>query len=229
MALVSSSDFDNLPLEPTLRWLKLRDLVEERLEQVTDDRNGVSDDYLIEYCTILINAARALDIKKFSDFSTYDIRENYPRLRAEIVGLATELGVRFATSNAPMSVELKRPTKKKIFAEIERLRSTVNCSDLSEKQKHQLFEKLDELHRIIISPRADYGRLMVVITCLAMGLSEGTSFLASAPDAIATISALIGHAKEEELEEQRQLQAEKELLQIPDLRAGADEDDNIPF
>lgn len=229
MALVSSADFDSLPLEPVARWLKLRDLLETRLQNVTDERNGVSDEALDEYCTVLVSAAEELALGKFQVFSVGNIREDYARLRNEITSLATKLSIRGATANAACSVALPRSSRAKIFLQIERLRSIIERSELEPKHKEKLLAKLEELESIIQSPRTDFAKLMVIIAAIATGISTVTSFLADAPQALATISAVIGEAKDNEEDEQRLLQASQEPLKLADLRDGVANDDEIPF
>ena len=225
MALVSSADFDSLPLEPVARWLKLRDLLETRLQNVTDERNGVSDEALDEYCTVLVSAAEELALGKFQVFSVTNVREDYARIRSEIIALATKLSIRGATANAACSVALPRSSRAKIIDQIDHLRSIIERSELATKQKEKLFAKLDELDSIIRSPRTDFAKLMMILAAIA----AVTSFLADAPQALATISAVIGEAKEDEEDGQRLLQASQEPLKLADLRDGVANDDEIPF
>lgn len=229
MALVSSSDFEKLPVEPIARWLKLRDFLEGRLAQVTDEREGVSDHDLIEYCTVLVSAAEELKLGSFESFSVGNIRDHYAGLRSEIIALATKLSIRSSTVNVALSVSLNRASKTKIFSQIERLRALISSSDLSDRQRKKLFKKLDELHSLVVAPRVEYATLMAVLVIVAAGLTSATAFLADAPDAIATITAVIGEAKEAEEEEELLLQAEKEPLKLPDLRSDEDTSDDIPF
>jgi len=229
MPLVYSSDFDNLPTEPTLRWLKLRDLVERRLVEVTDTMNGVSDQDLVEYCSVLASAAEELKLGKFNEFSVGDIRQNYENLRADVIALATRLSIRSSSASAVFSVALPRTSKAKIFVQIERLRALISGSDLSEDRRKRLFSKLDELHQLVVMPRTDFGKAFAVIAYVAMTVGGSAAFLADAPDAIATISAIIGEAKVAEEEEQRFIEEEKPLIGIPDMRDNSADSDEIPF
>ncbi|RGP35360.1 hypothetical protein [Pseudotabrizicola alkalilacus] len=230
MALVASTDFDTLPLEPTKRWLSLYDFVEKRLNETTDPREGISDSDMIEYCTILVSAAEALDLgEKFESFSIANVRDDFPLVRAQFISLATKLSMKNSTANAAYSVSIPRASKVKLFAQIERLRELVKSADFSPAQKKKLYAKLDELHGIVVAPRTDYAKLMAVVAYIAAGLGGTTAFLADAPEALATITAFVGEAKEQEEEEQRLLQADKEPLKIQDLRNSDDLGNEIPF
>lgn len=229
MALVSSTDFESLPVEPVARWLKLRDLLEMRLASATDPMRGVSDDDLVEYCDVLVSAAEELKLGTFTTYSIGDIRQYYAGLRSEIIRLATKLSIKSSTSNAAYSVALPRQSKVKIFSQIERLRALIIASDLAENQKNALLNKLDELHSLVREPRTDYARMMQIISFLALGLGGTTAFLADAPDALSTIAAVIAEAKENEEEELLLLKEQEEPLQLRDLRTSSEIDDQIPF
>ena len=229
MALVSSSDFETLPMDPIKRWLELRDLVEKRLGELIDTQQGASEGDLVEYCTILISAAEELELGKFDNFSVGGIRQYYPTIRAQIIAMATKLNMRSSTANAAFSVALPKASKTKILAQIELLSHLVEKADLPEKQRDKLLSRLNELRELVIAARTDYARLMAVIACIAAGLGGTTAFLADAPAAIATINAVVGDAKEAEEEEHRQLQALREPLKLQDLRSSSETDEKISF
>jgi hypothetical protein len=229
MALVSATDFKSLPLEPISRWLDLRDLLEKRLDFATDTMQGVSDEHLLEYCDVLVSAAEELKLGAFSSYSTGNIRDHYVGIRSEIVKLATKLSLRASDSNAAFSVALRRDSRAKILAQVKKLRTLVSESDLAESKKKALFDKLDELNSLTTSPRTDFAKLMQVLAYLALGLGGTTAFLADAPDALATISAVVAEAKEDEEEELLFLKAREVPLQLEDLRALPEIDDQIPF
>lgn len=232
MALVLSSDFDGLPLEPIPRWLKLRDLLENRLASVDDERNGISDEHLNEYCTVLVSAAEESGLGSFDNFQAEDIRSHFPRIRSQVISLATKLSMRTATAHAANSVALPRTSKLKIFGQIERLRNMVAESGLSDKQKKKLNAQLDDLTETITSPRTDFGKLMTVLAAVSFAVAGTADFLANAPDAWATlgiISAEIGDQKQHEELEQLRLKSDAAPLRLEDLRAAPYSDDEIPF
>jgi hypothetical protein len=228
MALVTSADYETLPLDPTRRWLSLHDLLNKRLNDITDPREGISDFDLIEYCTVLVSAAEELDLGKFEGFSVADVRRVYPTVRAQIIALATKLNMRGSTANAAYSVALPRASKSKLFTQIESLRSLVDKADLSDVQKKKVLAKLDELHTLVLAPRSEFGKVMAIVAYVATTLGGTTAFLADLPDAVTTISSIFGEAKEAEEEEHRFIQVQKAPLQIQDLRKDSG-DDEIPF
>ncbi len=229
MGLVSSSDYDELPLEPTQRWLKLRDLVESRLASATDHQNGPAEEDLIEYCTILVSAAKSLGLADMDDVSVGEINQNFKYVRAQIIGLATKLSVGMIPARAAYSVSLSAPNKVKIIREIERLRGVVENSDLYEKQKRKLQAKLDELNAIVVSNRVDYAKLMAIIAYFSAGVVNSTAFLSDAPNAIATITSIVGMAKEEEEDDNLLIERSRAQLQIEDKRSLSKNSDESPI
>ena len=231
MPLVYSTDYENLPTEPTLRWLKLRDLVERRLENVTDTMNGVSDYDLIEYCTVLVNAAETLNLGSFDQRASTNVREDYDRIRAQIIALATKLSINSASVNTSNSVALSTHSKRKIRHQIERLRSLIEASDFDARRKEKLKNKLDDLYQLTIAERIEFGNFFSLLAAVSVAVAGVTSFLADAPDAIATITSIIGEEKEIEIEELRLIEAQGKPKAIPDLRnlPVDNVDDEIPF
>jgi hypothetical protein len=231
MSLIYSSDYENLPTDPRLRWLKLHDLVERKIEEVTDHSGDVSNQYLVEYCTVLTTAANEAGFANFDEVSASNIRRDYETIRSNIIALATKLNMSISSANAAYSVALSRSSKTKIFAQIEKLRSLILGSDLQDSEKERLTKKLDELHILVVSPRVDYAKVMSVLSICAAAIIGTTSVLADGPAAIATITAIIGVEKEaeEEEEEQKLIEVERVPLKIADLRGNGPDNTEIPF
>ncbi|MEF3046866.1 hypothetical protein [Pseudotabrizicola sp. L79] len=229
MALIQTSDYDGLPLEPIRRWLRLKDLLDTRLRTSGGYDDAYADDDLIEYCTVLVNAAVALELGKFTEFHVSNIREDFSYIRSEIIALATKLSIKGATAFAENSVSLPKLKKKKIFSQIERLRQVIASSELSEKQKVKLCAKLDELHSLVNRDRTDFGQVMAIFAYLAATVGGTAAFLADAPAAITTIAAVIGEAKQEEEAEQLAIEAEIAPKQLEDRRGQSEPQNDIPF
>lgn len=240
MSLVSANDFTGLPLEPEARWLQLRDLVEKRLDERFDMNNGGNDTYdSLEYVQILTVAAEELEIGELGQISPSNIREDFDPFRAGVAALATRLSLRLSGAVLTHSVELARPTRKKILAEIENLRATINNSDLPEAQKDKAAKAIDKLQILVIAPRTDIeraGYFLSIIGALAVG---ATGLLADLPAATGTISALLGADKLEEEKDNALIEGVRKRLEIEDHRESSNENarermdheagDEIPF
>lgn len=226
--LVSDEQFTSFPTEPTEKWLALEATCRRSLnELVTQSRDASADNLLrLQYMNMVASAAEELGILGL-DVPT--VEGNFEHFLMAVTRVSTRLRLKSSGRNHAFSVAMPRTTKAKLFTQIERLRKLVVDSEVTESQKKKLGEKLDELEAIIVAPRTDYAKLMAVVASIAFGLGGTTAFLADAPDAIATITAMVGEAKELEENEHRLLQAEKEPLQLQDLRNSTSIDDEIPF
>lgn len=232
MPLIAANDFDGLPDEPIARWLQLRDLVEKRLDsfgEYSEGRNSTHD--LLEYTQVLSAAADELGVGSFPEISPGNISEEFSMFRARVAGLATRLSLRSGIVSASNSVTLARPTRKRILIEIETLRSLIRNSDISDAQKNKATGKIDQLQILIVASRTDIARIGLLLVGIGAFAAGTTSFLADIPNAIGTISALIGADKLEEEDDQRLIESARSELQIEDLRAtsGDPNDDEIPF
>lgn len=134
---------------------------------------------------------------------------------SDVVYVTTKLRLRTAGARDPHSVQLTTRTKGRIELQVRRLRAVIEASDLPEDRKRSLLERLDELSAEMNKPRIKYGVVMAVIAALSVGVMQGTSFLADAPDAIATITALVGADKEAEDAEQARIGAAPEVRSLP--------------
>lgn len=226
--LVSDQQFAAFPAEPTEKWLALENACRRSLnELITQSSDASADDLLrLQYMNMVSSAAEELGV---AGVDVPAAEGNFDHFLMAVTRVSTRLRLKISGTNHALSVAIPRASKAKLFTQIERIRQMVVDSDLSEAQKKKVFAKLDELHGIVVAPRADYARLMAVVAFLALTLEGTTSFLANAPEALTTIMAVIGDAKEQEVEEHRLLHAEKEPLQLQDLRGSDDVGDEVPF
>ncbi|SHL80993.1 hypothetical protein SAMN05444414_1453 [Roseovarius marisflavi] len=228
MSLVAASDFEDLPDEPIARWLQLRDLLEKRLDSLVDFNNDTRATYdFLEYMKILSAAADELEIGALEEISPGNIHDEFDLFRASVSALATRLSLRSGRDNPAQSVALARPTRKKILVEIENLRSKIHLSELSEVQKVKAEKKIDQLQILVVAPRTDISRVGFLLAGIGAFAVGTTSVLADFPQAIGTISVLIGADKLEEENDQILIENAGKKLQIQDLREEPNEE--IPF
>ncbi|MCC6006373.1 MAG: hypothetical protein JJU40_01700 [Rhodobacteraceae bacterium] len=232
MPLVAAKDFESLPSDPMARWLQLRDLMEKRLDSFDDMNEGGNDTVnLLEYVHVLTAAADELGVGALETISPANVREEFDVFRASVAGLATRLSLRSNEDGSLYSVSLGRPTRKKILIEIETLRALIKASELSESQKSRALGQVDQLQVLIIAPKTDIARVGVLLAGIGAFAVGTTAFLADAPKALGTISALVGAEKIEEETEQALIEGFKNRLQIEDLREPRVDqaNDEIPF
>lgn len=202
-------------MEPEAKWLALESICRRNLnELIGTDSYASSDSSLrLQYMTIVDAAANALEIKGL-DVPTESVSD-FDRFLMSAIATSTRLQLKLSSSNHSLSVALKRSTKFKIHEQIERLRVVIAGADLPDKLRKSLQSKLDELQSLVVSHRVDYGKIMAILAFIGAGLYSTTGFLADAPGALGTITALIGTDKVEEDEEQRLIESERSPLQLP--------------
>ncbi|WP_202350328.1 hypothetical protein [Mesorhizobium sp. 113-1-2] len=109
--------------------------------------------------------------------------------------IATGLRLRGAGKADPLTVRLANRTRGKIEQQIAKLRDIIINSDLPERQRKGLLDKLNELSVELSQPRIRLGNVMAVLAIVGATLAGTTSFLADGPTAIATITSLLGTDK----------------------------------
>lgn len=239
--LVTEEEFDNLPEQPERRFLALEQICRARLyQQISSETSEYFDQTVrLQYMRMISAAAEELNIPDIH------INEHYQRLvdgfddfLSDVVYVTTKLRLRTAGARDPHSVQLTPRTKGRIELQVRRLRAVIESSDLPDEKKRSLLERLDELSAEMNKPRVKYGVVMAIIAALSIGVTQGTSFLADAPDALTTITSLIGADKEAENAERTRLEGAKsevKSLPAPTVRSDRERefdpvgDEDIPF
>lgn len=245
--LISAEDYEILPEEPELKFVEIDRICRRNLtEMLRDDTSDHFDDMVhLQYMTTLATAAVELNIPnvRFPQDDDSPVR-HVPSFMLAVSGEVTRIRLRAHSEASPYSVRLGVRTKAQIQLKIGQLRSTIEEAELPENKRKALLGKLDELLIELDQTRLSFARTMKILAAISVGVCAGTSFLADAPQAITTITRLIGADKEIEEAEARRigLEYERKLLPSP-LTAGSPRqaveagagtirdslDDEIPF
>ncbi len=233
--LITDEDIENLPEEPHERFVALDTICRRSLSRLISNESQVSFDNFarIQYMSYIAAAAEELGVQGIF----------YPKLMNPIEGFeefvrevgAASMRIRLKSKSSKLySVELSNITKARIEQEIGKLREIINNSDLSETKKEALLIKLGELSSHLYEKRRiSLAKTMTILMFVSSGLMMTTSFLADAPQAMTTITSLIGADKEAEDAENRRLSGKVELKALPAPTPSAIADnssvDDIPF
>jgi len=245
--LISAEDYDNLPEEPDLKFVEIDRICRRNLtEMISEHTDGHFDDMVrLQYMTTLAASAAELNIPGIE----YPHGEEHPAMHISsfmlaVSGAVTRIRLRASGGAIPYSVRLGVRTKAQIQIKIQQLRTMIEEAEMLESKREALIEKLDELMAELDQTRLSFARTMKILAAVSIGVCAGTSFLADAPDALATITRLIGADKEIEEAEARRIgiEHERKLLPSPStaeapqstIAVGAgtiqeDLDDEIPF
>ncbi len=243
--LISNEDWNNLPEDPDLKFVEIDRICRRNLTgMINEQTDGYLDEMVpLQYITTLANAAIELGIPDVE----YPHDEDQPTRKISsfmlaVSGAVTRIRLRTSGRAAPYSVRLGIGTKARIQLKIQQLRATIEEAHMPESKREALLGKLDELAVELDQTRLSFARTMKILAAISVGVCAGTSFLADAPQAITTITRLIGADKEIEEAEAKRLGREPEpkLLTSPQTtdqtqRAAdasstyEDLDDEIPF
>ncbi len=216
--LISESDYSNLPEEPDMKFAALELICRKNMNRlIASSANTDFDDLVrLEYMTTVSSAASAVGIEDLSySYDGYPERA-FQGFLMSAIGCVTRIRMQQGGANRAFSVELSRRTKGRIEIEIRKLRDIIAGSSLPEDRRAALIQKLAELSGELEQPRMSFGKVFAVLAYVSLGVANGTSFLADAPQALATISSLIGKDKSaEEAEAARLGRTPQKLLPAP--------------
>ncbi|MBW8318681.1 MAG: hypothetical protein K0M49_01575 [Arenimonas sp.] len=217
ITLMTDEDYDHLPEDPTMRFVALEGLCRRNVTQILHDADG---DYVArlakqEYMRTVASAASTLEI----DGPQYptnlgDPIEGFEVFLGEATATATRLRLQNTTHRAG-SVRLSERSRGRIELQLRRLEDLINSSDMPDERRVRLRRRLEEFRSELDSPRLNLGRAMTILAALGLGVTTGTSFLADAPEAIATVVSIIGADKEAEDREQVRLGAPPKMKALP--------------
>lgn len=232
--LISGEDFASLPIETTEKFLALEAICRRNLNELVDDQSTQASDRSLrmQYMSTVSSAAEELQISGIRYPVAADPNDKFDDFILDVIGVATKLRLKKSAGLDHQSVRLSVKTMDLIEEQVQRLRKIIVKSDLSEEAKQRLLEKLRELSSELIRPRVSFGRVMAVLAVVGAAVCGTTGFLAAAPEAIATITALIGVDKEAEEKELKRLGSdEQRRLPAPpkQISDNSRDEDEIPF
>lgn len=234
--LITEDQYEALPAEPMKRFLALEDICRTKmLQAITHETSSDYDEIIrLQYMMTVASAAETLGINGIS----YPKEHTSPSSQlnsffAQVTKLTTRLRLLSSGHGDAYSVQLANRTRGKITIQVNKLRDIIEKSDLPDERKNALFRKLDEFITELEQPRFSFSKAMAILAYIGLGVATTTSFLADAPDAIATITKLIGEDKAAETAEVTRLGDQPKLKALPRPETDGEKqfnaDDDIPF
>ncbi len=235
--LISDDDYEGLPPEPEKRFTALESICRKNMLAAISRETSQSFDALIrtQYMTIVTASAEELGVGGIRYINEYEtIEQDLNEFFRLVTGVTAKIKLRNSSSRDVLSVRLATKTKGLIENELTKLRSSVEESNLSDEKKSRLLEKIGEFRTELHKERLRFGVSMAVLASIGAIVGGTTAFLAEAPEAIATITHLIGVDKQKEDEEIIRLEGPtkpKLLAPPPSATKGSWDtlDDDIPF
>ncbi|MER9624055.1 hypothetical protein NKI98_21940 [Mesorhizobium sp. M0222] len=250
MSLVSPEDYATLPIELGERFVAFEEIC-RRSMHASIGPDTTPEEYQmvrLEYMAEVSAAAQVCRVEDLKFPWGFDNPiEGFQTFILTATAIATGLRLQGAGQAAPLTVRLANRTRGKIEQQIAKLRDIIINSDLPERQRKGLLDKLNDLSVELSQPRIRLGNVMAVLAIVSATLVGTTSFLADGPTAIATITSLLGTDKiAEDAETERlgpppapkALPPKPRALPAPDFghrqdfgqrQKGRELDDEIPF
>lgn len=207
--IISESEYESLPEDAEDKFVALEAICRRNMNQMmSEDSSGNFDSSIrLQYMATVSAAAQELGVGEF-EFPAYNSDFNYPQfadfsLKAN--GLVTRLRLRKAARNNAVSVRLASKTRGRIEQQVHILRTIVNEAEMPAEQRASVLRKLDELSLELSQTRVSFAKIMTILAFVSVGITQTTGFLADAPQAIVTITSLLGADKEAEDAETRRL------------------------
>ncbi|WP_404925705.1 hypothetical protein [Mesorhizobium sp. ORM16] len=246
MELVSPEDYASLPSDLAGRFVAFEEICRRNLNEFITRETPAHFDQMIrmEYMTLVCAAAEECGVEGF-DFPWHldQPHEAFQTFLLKAAGVAARFRLRGVGKLDTYSVRLASKTRGRIEQQIAKLRDIIINSELAEWQRKGLLDKLNDLSVELSQPRVQYSKFMAVLAVVCATLGGTTTFLAEAPNAVVTITRLLGEDKIAEDAEADRLgppPAPKSLppkprsLPAPDFvlapeRKHRELDDEIPF
>lgn len=219
--------------EPEERFLYLAQIARENLQAAVDGgaiNSYANLDWKAQYVHELSEIGDVLGIKDIPKFSASsninsDVVASFDVSLARIL---TRIRINRVQPAKHESVMLSMVTKATIKSELERLRSLVNDSNLSDALKASLHKKIDSVDKELVKQRSALHPLWILSGALmAMnGASEVTGTLADIRPAVELVTSISNsfHAdKKSEIAEEHRLGGEALRLTHADVKALTDQ------
>jgi len=196
--LVSPGDYASLPIELGERFATFEEICRRNLNSsITRDTDQHFDQLIrLQYMTLVSAAAEECEVVGLEfPWHLEDPYTEFQSFLLKAAGAAARFRLRGGGKPDAYSVRLANKTRGRIEQQIAKLRDIVTNSDLPEVQRKRLMDKLNELSVELSQPRVAFGKVLAVLGFVAATLVGAATFLAEGPDAVATITSLLGADK----------------------------------
>ncbi|MND51609.1 hypothetical protein [Agrobacterium tumefaciens] len=235
--LITDDDYETLPSEPEKRFTTIERICRKNMLAIISNETSQPFDSLVrtQYMTIVTASAEELGIPGIRYINEYQtVEQDLNEFFRLVTGVTAKIRLRNSSSRDALSVRLASKTKGLIENELTKLRASVEESNLSDDKKERLLGKIGEFRTELHKERLRFGVSLSVLASIGAMVGGTTAFLAEAPQAIATITHLIGVDKQKEDEEILRLEGPTKprlLAPPPSATKGSWDalDDDIPF
>lgn len=198
--LFSNEDFDLLPEDPQGKFVVFESVSRKNLvKEINTNPPEKAHNFKTQYISTVAAAADELGVQGLYNITSAPNPDvGFDRFINSVNSIITKLRLRGVTLKSSTSVSVPSGIHDKIRNQVAVLKEIIEKSDFPQERKNSLYEKLDQLIIETSQQRTNFGKVMSIIAFVSMAVHGTTGFLADAPEAIATITSLIGTSKEVE-------------------------------
>ena len=212
---LSERDYDDLPDDPEQRFVLLEGRCRQQLNALIGSQSSSKSDLYLrrQYASLVSGYAEGLGIEDVAWQSMPDTDDEAQSFLFNATRVTARIKAR--TINSTHTVRLAQRTRGKIEQQIEVLKRIIQNEVQDASRRQDLLTHLENLRKELGASRVSLAKVMLVLAKVALGAATGTTFLAEAPHAIATISSLLGRDKAAEDAEAKRLGAPPQQKALP--------------
>lgn len=192
--LISSSDYDNLPESPYLKFVAIENICRRNMNSLIGENTPGDFDEMIrlQYMHIVAATASELGIENVTYEESGDgTYRDLQLFTARVAAVSARLMLR-SPSLDPYSVKLARRTKGLIESKLAALREIIEQAEhLTPAKRRELLKRLEDFRTELHKDRLSFSKAFALVAYITAGLGGGASFLADAPGALGTVQQIV--------------------------------------
>ena len=219
--MITDEEMMNLPEDPAFAFVECEKILRRQLKDSLEKVEGFGvQELYIEYINHVRAAARALELPYFNSISfphDYErLFEFFQKFTQEVDFITGETRMRRARRTKEYSVALDSAARKKIHLHIAKIKGVLEKLEVSDQKRDALFTKVAALEAEVERTRTRFEVVSAFIIEASSVVGKAIDQLEPARKWVDSIAAIMGKAKEAEVEEQARLPRPTERKRIED-------------
>jgi hypothetical protein len=214
LQLITESDFDELPEEPSHKWLILEKTARNRLEKELENTPQNKEDILkLHYMNIVTQLAREFDVSGVGIGKESNFETKFDNFQLSVARAQSSIWAGSQATYPFGRVALGKDSKLEIIRLTAKIEKLIESLDISEQRQRSLQGLLADFKREIHEPKTRIGSALSKLAQVSTVVAMTTTTAAQADDAFSNIMNLLGAETIEASSNNIQLlEAEKQLL-----------------
>lgn len=221
MSYLNEEDFEDLPEEDSDAFVQLEAIARRRFSDVPE--NDFKYHEYMSYMNEISALAHHYGIPDiYVDLDPNDVVGEYYAFTRRVEYRVIQIRAQRARRVRQNSVTISGPSRQRIQHYLEQLKEEVLASNLPERRKQVLLDKIADFEAELAKRRFNLALAMGVVALVAASSSDFSDAANKVWGLAQSISEVIGREKEQEEERQKLLSSREPLKAIPDMRVADD-------